>query len=177
MSAPPAAGTIRVFHGLLWVHYGQAYVLEPGEVADLAVSMRGQANGLCGAAVPGALVLITGLHTGQVQFAVDAADHRPPLDQAWEEVVEVSLTTTRSLSLVTWAGENAYPLGLPPGSYRVRYCASGMDRAHSHCEPVDDYLLTFWPAPESPDAVLKQTSQTAAYWHSAWKEAPCPGTD
>lgn len=52
-----------------------------------------------------------------------------------------------------------------------------MDRAHSHCEPVDDYLLTFWPAPESPDAVLKQTSQTAAYWHSAWKEAPCPGTD
>jgi hypothetical protein len=36
--------------------------------------------------------LITGLHTGQVGFTVDVLDAAPPLDDAWEEIVEVSFT-------------------------------------------------------------------------------------
>ncbi len=30
---------------------------------------------------------------------------------------------------------------------------------------ADRYLLLFWPAPPELDAVIKQTSETAAYWH------------
>jgi hypothetical protein len=62
----------RVFEGLLDVHYGQAYVLT-GDMPspNLHDAFRRQTNGLCGAAVRGALFLITGLHTGHVGFAVD----------------------------------------------------------------------------------------------------------
>ena len=44
--------------------------VETGELADidadLAAAFAGQRNGLCGAAVPGRLWLITGRHTGTV---------------------------------------------------------------------------------------------------------------
>ena len=37
-------------------------------------------------------------------------------------------------------------------------------------EPVvDRFLLQFWPAEPRPDAVVRQTSDTAAYWHQAWR--------
>lgn len=49
-----------------WVHYGQLYVESSENSADLHECFAGQRNGLCGAAVPGKLFLITGLHTGKV---------------------------------------------------------------------------------------------------------------
>ena len=58
-----------------------------------------------------------------------------------------------------------------PGSYRVRYSATGMDRGGDadtleRGQAADDrYHLDFWPAPPEPDAVLKRTSLTADYWH------------
>src|SRR5262245_11031161 len=57
----------RVFEGKIHVDYNQAYVLV-GEIVtpDLYDAFRGQTNGICGAAVRGALWLITGLHTGRV---------------------------------------------------------------------------------------------------------------
>src|SRR5262249_12792354 len=69
----------RVFEDKIHVHYGQAYILmsempNPG----LNDAFRGQTNGLCGAAVRGALWLVTGLHTGQVGFTVDVLDAAPP---------------------------------------------------------------------------------------------------
>jgi hypothetical protein len=79
----------RVFEGKIHVDYSQAYVLV-GEIGtpDLYDAFRGQTNGLCGAAVRGALWLITGMHTGRVGFTVDVLDAPPPLDDAWEEIVE-----------------------------------------------------------------------------------------
>jgi hypothetical protein len=51
-----------VVHGDIHVHYGQIYVHdetgEPSE-GDLTACFAGQRNGLCGAAVPGTLVLLT----------------------------------------------------------------------------------------------------------------------
>ena len=62
----------RVFKGTLAVHYGQAYLQPLGDnEVDLEESFCGQANGLCGAASPHRLFLITGLHTGRVGFTLD----------------------------------------------------------------------------------------------------------
>ncbi|MFE6372763.1 hypothetical protein ACFVOS_34240 [Streptomyces sp. NPDC057833] len=171
--------------GEAFVHYGQIYVESDPESfgPDLLEAFAGQSAGLCGAAVPGALWLQTGLHTGDVGFTVEVHEQAPPLDALWEDVVEVSFRPLSADSrLVQWAGEAAWPLGLEERDYRVRYCAQGMDRAHrqdtrpDEVPQLDRYLLQFWPAPPGPDRVLKQTSAVAAYWHSFAREQPPPPT-
>ncbi|WP_030226755.1 hypothetical protein [Streptomyces sp. NRRL WC-3626] len=175
----------RPVAGEVHVHYGQIYVeSDPdGFGPGLAEAFAGQGAGLCGAAVPGALWLTTGLHTGDVGFTVEVHDQAPPPDPAWEDAVEASFRPlSASSSLVQWAGEAAWPLGLEETDYRVRYCAKGMDAGHREDtrlseEPrLDEYLLQFWPAPPAPDRILRQTSRIAAYWHDHARRQPPPPT-
>ncbi len=169
----------RPVAGEVHVHYGQIYVeSDPDLDMDLQDSFAGQEAGLCGAAVPGGLFLLTGLHTGDVGFTVEIHDQEPPLDPAWEDVVEVSFRpgSDRS-SLVQWGGEAYWDLGLEEIDYRVRYCAKGMDAGNELDtrvkEPQQDcYLLQFWPAPPAPDRIVKQTASIAAYWHDFAREQP-----
>jgi hypothetical protein len=158
--------------GEVHVHYWQIYV-ESGDIGvpDLEGAFVGQANGICGAAVPYGLFLITGSHTGAIGFRVELHEVPPWLDETWEDVVEVSFRpATTEVALLDWDGQS-YPLDLEPTDYRVRYCASGMDEAREHDtrredEPMlDRYLLQFWPAPPAPDRVLKQASETARSEH------------
>jgi hypothetical protein len=165
-----------------WVHYGQIYVESGDDCPDLAECFGGQSNGLCGAAMPGILFLITGLHTGRVGFTVELYDDPPPVDEAWPEVVEASFRPLGEVGLVGWGGEQYWPLDLTEASYRVRYSATGMDdgkeldtRMEEDPE-TDRYLLQFWPAPPEPDRVMKQTSEIAAYWHGFAREQPPPPT-
>jgi len=167
--------------GEVHVHYGQIYVESGADHPDLTECFAGQANGLCGAASPGTLYLHTGLHTGNVGFTVEAHESPPALDDAWEEVVEVSFTPhSASVALVQWAGEASWDLDLPESAYRVRYCATGMDAAQSADTRLDDepmldrYLLQFWPAAPSPDRVVRRTGELAAYWHGYAAELPPP---
>lgn len=161
----------RLFDGHLYVHYGQAYVTVGGTRAELLEAFAGQENGLCGAAVPGFLFLITGLHTGDVGCAVEAHDGPPPIDESWEEIVEVSFSvTTPEVALVQWDEDDGTRLDIGAGDWRVRYCARGMDVAHDGTTldgepPIDHYLLQLWPAAPAPDQVVKQTSKSAAYRH------------
>lgn len=167
------------------VHYRQFYVESGTDGSyDQSTSPRGgQVNGLCGAAVPGMLFLTTGLHTGSIQVTVEVLDAPAPVGDEWEDVVEVSFRpTAEQVFLVQWAGEASWPLSLDRIDYRVRYCATGMDRA---CEVdtrlageplVDRYLLQFWPAPAEADAVIRETTEIAAYWHAAARSAPPPPT-
>ncbi|MFF9063608.1 hypothetical protein ACF09K_33735 [Streptomyces sp. NPDC014882] len=175
----------RPVTGEVHVHYGQIYVeSDPaGTTPGLPEAFAGQNGGLCGAAVPGALWLHTGLHTGDVGFVVEVHDTPPALDPAWEDVVEVSFRpVSERTSLVQWAGEAAWDLDLPRTDYRVRYCARGMDRGRERDTRVrgepqaDSYLLQFWPAPPRPDRVVRQTSQNAAYWHRYARDLPPPPT-
>ncbi|MEU0009118.1 hypothetical protein ABZ079_33925 [Streptomyces sp. NPDC006314] len=175
----------RPVEGEVHVHYGQIYVeSDPDSYGpDLAEAFAGQNSGLCGAAVPGGLWLTTGLHTGNVGFTVEVHDQAPPLDESWEDVVEVSFRPVSGRSrLMQWAGEASWALGLGETDYRVRYCAKGMDEAGEEDtrldgEPqLDCYLLQFWPAPPAPDQVLKQTAQVAAYWHDYARRQPPPPT-
>lgn len=165
------------------VAYGQIYVQsEDGDQAHAWESMGGQRNGLCGAAVPGSMFLITGLHTGRVAFAAELYDTEPPVGEEWEEIVEASFRPFGETFLQCWGGEGSWPLDLPDADLRVRYCASGMDVAREmdvvmDDEPcVDRYLLQFWPAAPSPDRVVRQTSQAAAYWHEHARRQPPPPT-
>lgn len=163
----------RVFEGLLWVHYGQAYVeSSDSDGIYLEDAFRRQNNRLCGAALPGALFLITGLHTGKVGFTVDVLDAPLPLDNIWEEIVEVSFTPgLGEIALTDWNANRMCNIPLQKKNYRVRYCARNMDVGDDvdtilESEPaVDFYSLTFWRADPLPDVVVKQTSRKATYWH------------
>jgi hypothetical protein len=176
-----------LMRGDVWVHYGQIYVqsgypdrqVPPPELPEY---FAGQQNGLCGAAVPGCLFLITGLHTGTVGFVVELHDHPPALDDSWEEIVEVSFRCAGEASLLGWAGEWQWPLELIETDHRVRYCATGMDAGRAADTRADDepqldhYLLQLWPGPPRPDRIVKQTSAIAAYWHGYAREQPPPPT-
>ena len=177
-----------IFDGRLYVHYGQAYV-NPLQVEqpDFQDAFRGQSNGLCGAAEVGRLLVLTGLHTGDVGFRLEVCDQAPDLDLGWEEIVEVSFHSPAAadgeLTLVDLNGSVvcAIPLQLET-AYRARYCARGMDRGKEMDTILDDealadhYQLTFWPAPHAPDEVLKQTSEEAAYWHDHARGLPLTRT-
>lgn len=78
----------RPVTGEVHVHCGQIYVeSDPnGTIPDLSEAFAGQSGGLCGAAVPGVLWLITGLHTGNVGFLVEVHNEDPPPDPVWEDV-------------------------------------------------------------------------------------------
>ncbi len=138
----------------------------------MGACFRGQANGLLGAAEAGVLFVVTGLHTGHVNFRVDAEAAEPPFDIEWEECVEVSFSPGPKPRLVDWNGA-AYCDIPVRGSQRVRFYADGMDRGRAKDTAVGDdlavdrYKLVFWPAPRAEDKVVRQTSSTAVYWHQS----------
>ncbi|MFM9371028.1 hypothetical protein [Streptomyces sp. Da 82-17] len=165
--------------GEVSVHYGQIYVLSDGDgdLPDLHDAFAGQSAGLCGAAVPGALWLVTGLHTRDVGFTVEVHDGpAPEPGPEWEEVVEVSYRPhSDRAQLEEWGGSSTYELGLRAVDHRVRYCAQGMDAAGEldtriDEEQADRYLLQFWPAPPEPDRIVRQTAEVARYWHGFARE-------
>jgi hypothetical protein len=67
-------------------------------------TIGGQRNGLCSAGWPGALFLISGLHTGQLPFTVDVHDGPLPIDDDWEDIVEVSYVPGLDVDLVEAMG-------------------------------------------------------------------------
>ncbi|MBQ1038822.1 hypothetical protein [Micromonospora sp. C81] len=199
-----------LFDGKAPVAYGQIYVTSRELPDDMAGSFAGQANGLCGGGQPGTLFLMTGTHTGQVQFTVELHDVEPPVAaEEWEEVVEVSFAPRAAVvDLVPWGDGSLAKLPLTSDGqdtsrlpvYRVRYCAMGMDEGHDPFgghdpdelaendytymdQRLDRYLLCFWPEDATggdpgdgvtrADAILRQTSGGAAYWH-AWARALPP---
>ncbi|MDF4251841.1 hypothetical protein [Streptomyces sp. WMMB303] len=166
-----------LFSGEVRVEYGQLHVCSD-ESHALERSFAGQRAGLCGGAVPGHLLLLTGTHTGRVPITIELHEAEPPLEtDVWEDIVEVSFRPAADeVVLAEWESD-WYPLPLAALSYRVRYCCRGMDgvrgAVHDAGEPPrDEYLLRFWPSPPSPDRVVEETSRTAAYWHAFAREQP-----
>lgn len=134
--------------------------------SDFDAPWADESNGLCGAGIPGVLELTTGTHTGYLPFRIELHGSEPAVDPRWEEVVEVSFTTSFDEAiLIGMMGGNCFPFPLPRGDYRVRYCVQAFGEAKHSDEAGDSYLLQFWPAPSAPGRILVQTSAEAAYWH------------
>lgn len=162
------------------VHYGFLCLTAPDAGVPEGNPRAGQTNGLCGAAVPGALAMVTGLHTGAVPVRVEALEVAPPLDDSWEDVVEVSFHAP-DRSLMLSAFEEAHQLTLPlAGDLRARWSARGMEAAREADTRLDDepaleaYLLQLWPAAPAPDTVLRESSTVAAYWHGVARSSGPP---
>ncbi|MCZ9346643.1 hypothetical protein NGM37_53965, partial [Streptomyces sp. TRM76130] len=174
----PIRGEVRV-------EEGQVYVESDPDcsIPELHEAFAGQTAGLCGAATPGFLWLITGLHMGNVGFTVEVHDEEPALDPVWEDVVEASFRPVSERTRLSQSeGGAAWDVGLPVTDHRVRYCARGIDEGRRRDTrspgepPADAYLLQFWPAPPAPDRVVRLTSPHAAYWHDVAREPPPPPT-
>lgn len=84
------------------IDYAQIYVYAENrpDLPEWHECFAGQADGLCGAAAPGFLFLVIGLRTGDVGFVVELHDETPPLDDGWEEIVEVSFRPAGRTALV-----------------------------------------------------------------------------
>src|SRR5262245_7501885 len=123
-----------VFNREIHVHYGQFYVQSRSDFfVGLIESLGGQANGLCGAAVPGLLFLITGLHTGHTSVTVEMLGAPAPIGDEWEDVVEASFRpATAKVALVQWAGEASWP--------RIEFLRStgsqGVGHTAPHAQPL-----------------------------------------
>lgn len=162
------------------VHYGFLWFTAVDNAVPAGNPRAGQANGLCGAAIPGTLGMVTGLHTGSVPVRIEALDVAPVLDDTWEEIVEVSFhAPDRSYLLAAF--EEFHDVSLPyAGDLRARWSARGMDAAREADARLQDeppphaYLLQLWPAAPAPGAVLRQTSAAAAYWHGVARDSAPP---
>lgn len=149
---------------------------------DLDDARAGQSNGLLGAAVPGALSLMFGLHTGPEPLRIEWSETEPPVEDAWEEVVDASVDLPDQEMLLS-AFEEFVDVVVPAsGPHRARFNARGMDAAREmdsrdDDEPAPDrYLLQLWPAAAAPDRIVRQTSANAAYWHRAARGESHPVT-
>jgi hypothetical protein len=172
-----------LFDGEIHVHYGFIFLSTVDDQPELMTARRGQRNGLCGAAVAGVLSLVTGTHTGSVRLGVQWLAAEPPLDARWEDVVEVSFTPLQTEATLS-AFEEWHPLRLGTvGNLRARFCANGMDEARRQdavpggpAPTTERYLLQLWPAEPGPDAVLRETSRFAGYWHAEARALAPPPT-
>lgn len=159
--------------GLVHVHDGFLSLAPDGDAPDDFHEARaGQANGLCGAGVPGMISMVTGLHAGAVSFRIELHQQAPALADGWEEVVEASIDVP-DVEMIWWVFDEGGPVRFDrTGPHRARYYALGMDAGHQADNRADDepeidrYLLQLWPAPMALDVILRQTSEQAAYRHS-----------
>lgn len=167
-----------LYEGNLFIHYGQFYVdvdTDDDDYADPELAFAGQQNGICGAAQKGKLFLVTGSADAVIQLKVLLHEAKPPVNPAFDEVVEVSMAVgNQPLKLCEWAWETVYDLAIPSGHYRVRYSIQGMEKdydEHSDWDsPIEgqSYLLEFWQEALAADSIIKHTSDNAKYWHSEW---------
>lgn len=172
-----------IFDELVDVHYGFIHVFSlvdddefppsatGGFDGDPVGPVMGQVCGLAGARIPHQLSLVTGLHTGDVPLTISWDEEEPPLDEEWTDAVEVSVEL-RGTTLALETFEGGYGATVPQaGCHRARYCAAAMDEGNRVDTPdegeqaPDRYLLQLWPAPQAPEAVVREGSEIAAYWH------------
>ncbi|WIX76034.1 hypothetical protein QRX50_31750 [Amycolatopsis carbonis] len=156
---------VRTATADLHMSYGHFVIRDVS--ADLPAPRLARADGLVGTDFVNGAVVLTGIHTGPVTVTVQLLDTAPDsvdLD-GWDEVGEVSVDSEYGELIVH--GIMNDPPDFPelahagPGTYRVRVHARGRDTApdRSVMEPVEDYLLSVWPAEEAPGTVYKQSDK------------------
>lgn len=162
-----------IFDRVVRTDYGQLDFIwgdDFGFDGDFDRFFRGQVNGLAGAASDEGLYVNLARRSGGSPVQVVLLDTEPPTQDGWEDVVEVSISVPPDSEprWSTWAGQESGDLPIPCGTYRGRVHARGRDAGRDGefaDGPVDWYLVELWPAPAAPDAILRETSADATYWH------------
>ncbi|WP_262705051.1 MULTISPECIES: hypothetical protein [Streptomyces] len=158
----------QVAQDVVFVESGMFLLAEPG-TADVSFTPD---NGLVFTNMPGVTVVVTGIATGDVNVTVEVRRDAPrhvELD-TWDEVVDQSLTAPTGNVRVRGLADDPpdLPLLTPygPGTYRVRVHARGRDTAPDGAtfEPVEDYRIIIWSAPQVTDTVHKQTDAVGSSW-------------
>lgn len=167
-SAPPAPVPAVLEKDFL-VEEGVWYLSD----GDLPRIVEPEGNGLLyPGGRQGLWVSVPGLY-GRWPVRLEVRGARPRVADWCEDVVEVPYAHTGSDiemgSFESWSRS----LALPPGDYRVRLCATGLDSAAQ--EPEFDgrryhvyssrHLIQLWPAAPEAEAVLRAGSRWAAQQH------------
>jgi hypothetical protein len=163
-----------LFDGIVETDYGQFDLLWRnglGFDGDFDRFFAGQVNGLVGAGDPEGVYMHFGRRSGGSRVRIERCDAQPPLENQWEDIVEVSIAIPLGADprWESWACDTSGPLGpIPAGTYRIRVSEKGRDEGHDSEFAdgiVDSYLIQMWPAPPVPDAVIRVGSADAEYWH------------
>jgi hypothetical protein len=174
--ADPARTASLPYDDEFVVEEGVWYLGEADDYPQLDGAFAGQTNGLLGAHARGGVWIDGPALYGKYAVRIEAFDQRPRVPEWCEDVVEVSYNHTGNAlsmgSFETWTD----PLLVEPGTYRIRYCASGLDATVEETAEDefdgDDYrlyssrhLFQLWPAPAAPDEVVRSTSEFARAEH------------
>lgn len=118
----------------------------------------------------GAITVMTGIHTGDVDVTVTLHNTGPAPDPCdWQETVEISAHSASGELMVRGIMDDMDE-ELPalsfngPGSYRLRIHARGRDTAIDQApdEVTEWYLIQAWPAPTHEVTVLRQSDTYGA---------------
>jgi hypothetical protein len=159
---------------VIWTDYGQLDLVwtdTGGFDGDFDRFFNGQVNGLVGAADTSGVYLNLARRSGGSPVRIVLRDGPAELDDAFQDVVEVSITIPPGavVQWMSWAAETRGVLSeVPTGSYRLRVSARDRDEGASGEFAdgfVDAYLLELWESSVTPDAVLRAGSADAEYWH------------
>lgn len=131
----------------------------------------GSTTGLLNATAPGSVYVNGPALYGKYAVRVEAHSARPSVPQRCEDVVEVSLTIKRSLSMGSFETFTRR-WRLTAGDYRLRYCATGLDRAAAETAVSEfdgnayrlysgRHLFQLWQAPRAPARVIRVRSDFA----------------
>ena len=169
---------VRTATAALHLSYSQ-FVITDWNSRDGIPPTLAASNGLVGTNASGAVVL-TGIHTGNVSVTVELLDIEPgSVDlNEWDEIVEVSVDSEEG-ELIAHGIMDDPPQELPelahagPGTYRLRVHARGRDTAvdATRSDPVEDYKLAVWPAPDATETVYKQSDTRGATIRATWRRS------
>ncbi|MFJ5838178.1 hypothetical protein ACIQGO_15655 [Streptomyces shenzhenensis] len=163
----------------VYVPEGTFGVLDAGEIP---VQTADWSNGLALPMSHGALI-VTGIRTGEIRATATSLTGPPPVhaDDVWEEIVEVSVQApTGSLrveSLEHGPVDGLAPLSpTGPGWYRLRVHMRGRNihPDKTSPEPIEDYLVTTWPAPQAGADSIRMKHDLAHTANAPQPQPPAP---
>lgn len=149
------------------VQYHQFNISDEG--GPTGPDLQREHNGLV-QVTDGVTIVLTGIHTGDVDVTVTLHEAEPALDSGgWQECVEISAHSASGdlmvRGLMDDLDEELPVLSFSgPGDYRLRVHARGRDTAVDLApdEVTEWYLVQAWPAPVQPARVLSQSDAYGA---------------
>jgi hypothetical protein len=123
------------------------------------------------------LIVKAGTQFGPYDVVVRLVGEPPEaqMSRVWEDQVEISLLNAQTLALGDLEDGPSEQLAVPVGVHRLRVCATGRgesaerermfpdddDAIDDPLQPLEHFLLEFWPSPFAPAVVISETSRFA----------------